>query len=247
MSKSTLYVAMLLLFAQCASYKKNIMFKTGDAVPDQIRQESLQAEKNYTIQKNDFLTLEVSANNGEKLVDPIPEVTTANAPDQKAIAPQYLVDQNGQVRLPLVGEIKLEGLTLLQAELALQKEFAKFYTNPFVTLKFTSKRVIVLGAPGGMVFPLTYDNTTLVEVIAMAKGVDNSGNVQNIRVIRNNQVFVVDLSTIDGYRKGNMLLESGDIIYVEPIRRPVSEGLQANSALFSIVTLVITLVAILTR
>ena len=43
------------------------------------------------------------------------------------------------------------------------------------------------------------------------------------------------------------LLESGDIIYVEPIRRPVSEGLQANSALFSIVTLVITLVAILTR
>lgn len=246
-SKSILYVAMLLLFVQCASYKKNIMFKTGENMPDQIRAESLQVEKNYTIQKNDLLTLEVSANNGEKLVDPIPEVSPSNAAIQKPEGSKYLVDQNGIVRFPLVGEIKLEGLTLLQAELVLQKEFAKFYTSPYVTLKFTSKRVIVLGAPGGRVLPLSYDNITLVEVLALAEGIDNLGNAENIRVIRKDRVFVIDLTTVEGYRKGNMLIEPGDVVYVEPIRRPFSEGLQANTPLFSLMTMLITVVAILTR
>jgi polysaccharide export outer membrane protein len=73
-----------------------------------------------------------------------------------------------------------------------------------------------------------------VEVLAMAKGLPNDAKAQNIRILRGEQVFIVDLSTIEGYKEGNMLIQPGDIVYVEPVRRPVSEALRDYAALFTI-------------
>lgn len=246
--KFILYCFLVLLFTQCASYKKNIMFKTDGIVPNQIAQESLRAERNYIIQPNDVIALEVVANNGERLVEPAPETTVPNATAQtNTTANHYPVSDSGILRLPLVGALHVAGLSLQQAEMVLQKEYAKFYSNPFIRLRFISKRVIVLGAMGGQVLPLAYDNITLAEVLAMAKGLDNFSNASNIRVLRKEQVFLVDFSTVEGYRQGNMHIESGDIVYLEPIRRPVTEGLQANQFIITIFTSAIALVAIFIR
>ncbi len=54
----------------------------------------------------------------------------------------------------MIGEIKLEGLTIRQAEEVLQQAYSKFYEDAYVVLKYTNKRVIILGAPGGQVIPL---------------------------------------------------------------------------------------------
>ena len=60
----------------CASYKQNIMFKTGEGFSSEpIQKEIGKAESNYIIKKNDLLTLVLYANNGEKLVDPSPELS----------------------------------------------------------------------------------------------------------------------------------------------------------------------------
>lgn len=49
------------------------MFKLPDGFqPDRITKEALTIEKNYVIQQNDFLKLEVYSNKGEKLIDPNP-------------------------------------------------------------------------------------------------------------------------------------------------------------------------------
>ena len=108
-----------------------------------------------------------------------------------------------------------------------------------------NKRVIVLGAPGGQVIPLVNENIHLVEVLALAKGVDNLAKAHNIRVLRGDQVLVADLSTIDGYLKSNVLIEHGDIVYVEPVRRPVSEAfrdyLPVLTALTSLTTLIVVI------
>jgi polysaccharide export outer membrane protein len=205
------------------------------------------AEKNYVIQKNDILKLKVFTNAGELLIDPeyqlmkdVQPQTISQRPD-----PQYLVDTEGLVRLPMVGEINVEGLTVREAEFVLQKEYSKYYTNVFVKLEYTNRRVVVLGAPGGQVIPLVNENLKLTEVLALAGGLDNNASAQNIRILRDDQVFVANLTTVDGFNKGNMVMQHGDVIYVEPIRRPVSEGVRDYGPLLSIVTSLTTLIIVL--
>jgi polysaccharide export outer membrane protein len=224
------------------------MFKTHDGfVPDPIKREAQVAERNYIIQKNDYLKLDVFSNKGERVIDPNPELSSANPAQSSANRAQftYLVDLNGLVKFPMVGEMKLEGLTLRQAEEILQKEFEKYFKESFVILSYANKRVIVLGAVGGQVIPLTNQNVNLVEILALAKGLPNDSKAHNIRILRNEQVFIVDLSTIEGFKAGNLLIQPGDIIYVEPIRRPVSEGLRDYGALFSILVSLTTLIVVL--
>jgi polysaccharide export outer membrane protein len=239
----------LVLQQGCASYKQNIMFKTGEGFSSEPLQKEIgKAESNYVIKKNDLLTLELYANNGEKLVDPSPELSQqSQASSQKAELSNYLINDMGLAKFPMVGEVKLEGLTIRQAEMMLQKEYELFFKLPYVKLKFNNKRVIVLGAPGGQVLPLENENVSLVEVIAMAKGIDNFAKAHNIRVLRAEKIYLIDLSTLEGYKLGNMKIEPGDVVYIEPVRRPVSEGFKDYGPIFTLLASVTTLIAVLTR
>ena len=214
-----------------------------------LEQQVESAEKNYRIQKNDFLDLKVYTNKGERIVDPNSEafkesVGQVNTPKNEIM---YLVDVNGVVKFPMIGELKIENLTLKQAEEILQKEYTKYYQEPFVVLKYQNKRVIVLGAPGGQVIPLVNENMKLTEVIAMARGIDNNAKAHNIRVLREKQVFMIDFSTIEGYLNNNMIILPGDIVYIEPVRKPLLEGLKDYLPIVSIVTSLTTLILVLTK
>lgn len=221
------------------------MFKaTEKAKPEVFKREASLAEKNYLIQKNDLLTINVFTNKGERIIDPNPELSNTNLAANNVQVPQfnYLVELNGIVKFPVIGEIKVEGLTLRQAEEVTQKEYAKYFKEPFTVINFVNKRVTVLGAPGGLVLPLTNQNITVIEVLAMARGLSNDAKADQIKLIRNEHVYALDFSTIEGYRQSNMLVEPGDIIYVEPIRRPFAEGLRDN---FVVVSLVVSLTTLL--
>lgn len=218
-------------------------------VPDQaiVKQQAEETQRNYVIQVNDYLKLAVYTNKGERIIDPDLELYK-NMPVQTGLTkpdPNYLVDVNGIVKFPKINEIKLLGLTIRQAEELLQKEYSPLYTDAFVTLQYVNKRVILLGSPGGAVIPLINENMTLVEILALAKGVDNNAKSNNIRVLRGDDFFVADLSTIDGYRKSNMIMQHGDIVYVEPIRRPVSEAFRDYGPIASLAVSLSTLVIVL--
>jgi polysaccharide export outer membrane protein len=207
------------------------------------------AETNYSIRKNDILQLDVYTNRGEKIIDPNLESFKQPAASGQAEATPitYLVDITGTVRFPMIAELKLEGLTIQQAEEILQKEYAKFYEEPLVALKIRNKRVVVLGAPGGQVIPLANENTHLTEILALAKGINTDSKAHNIRVLRKDKIFLVDFSTFEGYLKNNMIVQPDDIIYVEPVRRPFSEGLREYGPVISIITSIGTLIIILVQ
>jgi len=232
----------------CASYKANIMFKPTEGFqPEVFKREAQAAEKNYIIQKNDYLTLQVFSNNGERLIDPNPDMSgqnKSNSTQQSDEEIRYLVDVNGVAKLPLVGEIHLEGLTLRQAEEIVQKEYSRFFKESFVLFSYVNKRVVVLGAPGGQVIPLSNQNIRVAEILGLAKGLNNDARANNIKLIRGDHVYQIDFSTIKGYLEGNMLVEAGDILYVEPIRRPFTEGLKDSYIIISLL-LTITNTAIL--
>jgi protein involved in polysaccharide export with SLBB domain len=142
------------------------------------------------------------------------------------------------VVLPMVNRVRVSNLSLLQADSVLKISYEAFYKDVFVTTRVTNNRVVVLGAPGGKVISLENDNMNLLEVLAMAGGIDGGGGgnlyryggkANNIRIIRgdlkNPQVEQIDLTTLAGMRRANLQMEPNDIVYVEPVRRPFLEFL----------------------
>ncbi len=231
----------------CASYKQNIMFRSSkDTKPEDFKREASSIDKNYQIQPNDLLQLDVFTNKGERIVDPNPELTQTVTPAaQSTTVFNYLVESNGLVKFPMIGQLQVKGLTIRQAEEIAQKEYAKFFNDPFVRLSFVNKRVIVLGAVGGQVIPLTNQNVTLIEVLALAKGLNNEAKANNIKLVRGEHVYQIDFSTIQGFKDGNMLIEPGDVVYVEPIRRPFTEALRDNFTVISLIVSLSTLVVVI--
>ena len=242
------------------------------------------SERNYVIQPNDFLEVRVNTNKGERILDPNGELqfgmpsgalpSRGNAVGNQSSsgttqstsrgtgqgsgattgASEFLVQADGIVVLPMVGRIRLSGLSLLQADSVLAIRFNEYYKDAFVSTRVTNNRVIMLGAAGGKVIQLANDNMNLLEVLALAGGIDgaggssgfyrNGGRADNIRIIRGNlknpRVQQVDLSTLDGMRRASLQIEPNDIIYVEPIRRPLLDALADAGPVLSLTSLLFT-------
>ena len=180
---------------------------------------------------------------------------TGQGAGSTAAGSAFLVQADGTVVLPLVNRIKVSGLSLLQADSVLKIRYDEYYKEAFVTTRVTNNRVFVLGAPGGKVISLDNDNMNLIEVLALAGGIDGGGGgggglyryggkASNIRIIRGNlknpRVQQINLTTLDGMRRANLQMEPNDIIYVEPVRRPLQEALLEAAPVISFASLILT-------
>ncbi|MDN5216224.1 polysaccharide biosynthesis/export family protein [Fulvivirgaceae bacterium BMA12] len=221
------------------------MFKTeNDILPDNVAAAVYEAEKNYIIQKNDYINVEVYTHGGERIIDPDFELLKETGLQANQMLnrpnPNYLIQQDGNVKLPMIGMVHLAGLTLQNSDIFLQKEYSKYYEDPFVITRYVNKRVIVLGATEGQVIPLENENTTLLEILALSGGLSNDSKAHNIRLIRgplnNPQVYLIDLATVEGMSKTIKKILPGDIIYVEPVRRPLPESIRDLAPIVSLVT-----------
>lgn len=203
-------------------------------------------ESNYKLRPNDALLLDVFTNEGERLIDPNLEMVTNPAQQQQQFKDrfQYVIQVDGSIIFPMIGAMNLAGMTLFEAELAVAEKFDAVYKGSFVKLRITNRRVFVLGAPGGKVVPLPNENTSIVEVLAAAEGLDLGAKAQNIKLIRGDNVYQINLGTISGMKSTNMLVAPGDIIYVEPWRRPWLETLRDVSPALSLLSSVLTLVVV---
>lgn len=243
-----IHLFLIVLLCSCKAYKQDIMFKLDDNfTKEDLSKVTEELESNYLLKANDMLLLDVFTNNGERLIDPNFELSTGQQGQQlQSIRDrfQYIIQADGIVTFPMIGDQDLTGMTLYEAELKVAAEFEEFYEDSFVKLRITNRRVFVLGAPGGSVIPLENENTNLVEVLALAQGLELGAKAQNIKLIRGNDVFRIDLSTISGMMDTNMNVQPGDIIYVEPWRRPWLETLRDVSPALSLVSSVLTLVVV---
>ncbi|MEQ9381278.1 MAG: polysaccharide biosynthesis/export family protein [Imperialibacter sp.] len=249
--RTVVFLALLIL-SSCKLYKQDIMFKMDDKFTESdLAQAVSLAEKNYHIKKDDYLRLDVFTNGGERIVDPNFELrqgmTNQNMQNTRQFV--YLVRQDGLVKLPMIGDVDILGLTIYEAEQKLQALYSEHYIEPYVVLRYENRRVIVLGANGGQVIPLVNENTSLIEVIALSGGINQGAKSQSVRLIRGNlnnpEVYVIDLSTVSGMRSSIVRLEPGDIVYIDPWRRVWIESLRDVSPVLSLVSSVITLVLVI--
>lgn len=254
MKKSRIaFFCLLISVFGCKTYKQDIMFRTGEGYESSdLRSAIDKAEKNYLIQVNDRVTLDVFTNKGERIIDPNFELGIGAGANQNLRNQQdfdYLIQVDGQVKLPILGLVELEGLTIQQAEEKLEKLYDQFYKDSYVKLTYSNKRVVVLGATGGQVVLLPNENMSLVEVVALAGGVSQDAKVDDIRLIRgeleNPEVYVIDLSTIGGMQASILNVEPGDVIYIEPRRRVFFEALRDVTPILSLIASLLTLALVI--
>ncbi|MEO9869272.1 polysaccharide biosynthesis/export family protein [Ekhidna sp.] len=247
MNRLLLFVLIGIL-SSCKAYKQDIMFKLDDDFSEEdLSKVTDNLESNYQLKPGDALLLDVFTNQGERLIDPQQELTEGVGGIQtqqfKDIF-SYTIQIDGVVTFPMIGDINLSGMTLFEAERLISEKFDSVYKDSFVKIRITNRRVFVLGAPGGRVIPLPNESTNLIEVLASAEGLDLGAKAQNIKLIRGKEVFRINLGTISGMRATNMLVEPGDVIYVEPWRRPWLETLRDISPALSLVSSVLTLIVV---
>lgn len=230
----------------CNVYKQNIMFKVdGNKNYDSLGVFVEELQANYKIDIDDYLEVDVYTSNGEQLIDPENKLeVSANINGNRGNVVKYLIDVEGNVKLPMVGIVKLEGYTFSQADSVLAIRYNEFYEGTFVKTKALNRRVTVLGANGGEVITLENENINLLEVLALAGGVNNSAKATNIRLIRgdlnNPAVQIIDLTTIEGMRRASLKVQNRDVIYIEPVRKPVLESIRDISPIISLLTSLIT-------
>jgi len=218
MRKLLLFIPIIILaLSSCKIMRPNLMLQTKkDYQYDKIS-DSL-SKLDYRITPNDMLQYRVFTNDGFKLIDLANQVNVMYRNDL-----DVLVESDGAVKLPIIGYVKLEGLTIREAEKLLEEKYAEIYVKPFVNIRVTNKRVIVFPGNNGVakVLPLSNNNTTVLEALALSGGITEDGKAYKVKLIRNYrttkpQVFLMDLSKIQGLSAGNTIVLANDIIYVEP-------------------------------
>lgn len=240
-------IVLIAVLSSCKAYKQDIMFRLDDKFSEEdLSKVTEEVESNYVLSPNDALLLDVFTNDGERLIDPNLELVSNPGQQQQLFKDnfKYIIQADGVVTFPMVGDMKLDGMTMFEAERAIAEKFNQVYKGSFVKLRITNRRVFVLGAPGGKVVPLANENMSLIEVLASSEGLDLGAKAQNIKLIRGESVYRINLSTISGMKETNMAVEPGDVIYVEPWRRPWLETLRDVSPALSIVTSVLTLLVV---
>lgn len=212
-----LFLFLLFGFSSCKIFRSNLMLKTPkDYTYDKIV-DSL-SQQDYRIDVNDVINVRVFSNDGFKIVD-----LASSGQVTRFIELDYVVNRDGTCKLPLIGKIKLAGLSIREATEYLEQIYSDYYVKPFVFMTVTNKRVIVFPGNGGVakVLYLTNNNTTVMEALALTGGIAEDGKAYKVKLIRNQgnekpKVYLMDLSKIEGIAVGNTVVLAHDIIYVEP-------------------------------
>ncbi len=247
----SIFALMILMLASCASSKKVAYFQNAvDGVVE--RSEGLYDAK---IMPKDILTITVSTTNPEAATPfNLTISNTLNATGQmysgSGVLQTYLVDNNGEIEYPVVGNIKVAGLTKNECQELVKSKIKAFLAedeDPIVTVRMSSYRVTIIGevrSPG--VIPVGTEKMSILEALASAGDLTIYGKRDNVMLIReeaNGQKTVHRLNLNDAniISSPYYYLQQNDIVYVEP------NGVQAkNSAIGSSTTIWFSFVGIVT-
>jgi polysaccharide export outer membrane protein len=162
----------------------------------------------------------------------------------------FLVESDGYVELPILGRVLAQGMTIQEFQQSVEERFESQFVKPFCITKVVNRRVIVFNGQGsaGQVVALENNNIRLVEALALAGGLGSRANASKIKVIRQakeeNLVYYIDLSTIEGLDMANMIVQNGDVIYVESTKNIGTEALGDVAPVVSLLTSVVFLIGI---
>jgi polysaccharide export outer membrane protein len=203
------------------------------------------------IQPNDILSIFVSSLSQEasSFFNTITKAERPDFGDAYSTRPNvgYMVDINGCIEMPLVGKIKIGGLTTSIAKDTIQKRLEQYLQSPTVRLYFENFKVTLLGElyhPG--VYSVTNEKITIPEAIGLAGDLTIFGNRKDILLIREingvKNYIKIDLTTRDVFNSPYYYLLSNDILYIPPTKDRVAQ----NDNFFKVFPILISLGTLMT-
>ncbi len=250
-------LALLLVLPSCG-INSNLMFKIPkgqDSKSDTLKKQGdkyyklydkdsipLLPREDYKLSKDDKFTFTLSTNDGKRILEGLSGIGSDMSVASSAMQLEYVIRSDGYVALPVVGEVRLVGMTVKQSEDTLMKLFSAHYLDPYVQLRVTNQRVIVFPGEGGeaKVIIIKNNNTTLMEVIAEAGGIRDRGKANSIKLMRSvngkREIYPIDLSTIEGLAYADMVVQANDYVYVEPNAKLGREALAQTAPFLVLIT-----------
>lgn len=239
---------MILLLDSCIDTRKAIYF---NGVPDTIIKSTIESQE-PVIQKNDLLSIFVSSlNTSASQVFNAPNITTIQSSTSEGgstIATGYLVDQEGNIKFPVLGIIKAAGLTKKALAESITKSLieSKQLYDPIVNIRYLNFKVTVLGEVGRpSVVNVTNEKITLLEALGLAGDLTLYARKDNVMVLRVNEngekiIKHIDLNSNELLTSPYFYLKSNDIVYVEPNKTKIASTGRANQwlpVIFSVISL----------
>ncbi|MDR1370747.1 MAG: polysaccharide biosynthesis/export family protein [Dysgonamonadaceae bacterium] len=218
------------LFFSCQSVPKNITyFQDLDRDGGRSVTEVNYVEYEPRIKNSDVLMITVSSPtlNQEEVAQFNLPTTSYLAPGEKVSVQSttlqtYIVDNEGIVNYPVIGRVKVGGLTLSNAIDTITNRVAEYIEHPIVNMNILSFKVSVMGEvrnPG----PIVVENSriSILDAIGAAGDLTIFGNRKNVKLIRDNngklETVYLDLtSSKDLFSSGYFYLQQNDVIYVDP-------------------------------
>lgn len=248
------------LLSSCGSTKNVAYFQNADQVDFELSRMLYDAK----IMPKDILTITVTTVNPEAAVPfnlTIPTVfnqNTRSSYNQPSIQ-NYLVDNNGQIEFPVVGVVKVGGLTKSECEQMILNKIKPYLNEnerPVVTVRMTNYKISVLGevAKPGM-FTVSNEKINILEALAQAGDLTIYGVRDKVKLIREDengkkQIYTLNLNDANLVNSPYYYLQQNDIVYVEPnkvkarnsgIGQSTNLWLTSTSILISLASLLYTI------
>ena len=215
----------VVMFTSCGSAKDIVYFQ--NKVAD--HPEDVDKHSGIVILPKDMLSIVVSSRTPELAVMfNLPVVTYQAGSEVVSVSGQqrllgYVVDNDGYIDFPVLGKIKVSGLTRWELADLIKKRLVSdgLLTDVVVTVEFLNFKVSVIGevnAPG--TFTVEGDKVTVLQAIALARDLTIFGERENVTVIRENDgkrtMYVINLCDVGMFDSPAYYLQQNDVVYVQP-------------------------------
>ena len=186
--------------------------------------------KPYRVQVNDILSINVKALDEEltKIFNPVESAANnANQGQSALYFNGFTIDLHGNIKFPILGEINVLGFTIKEIEDKVKQELLTQYFKEtaeiFVTAKLAGLRYTTIGEVGTGVHTLFQDRVNIIEALANAGDINQTGDRKDVLVVRQypdgQKIHHIDLTDIAAMQSPFYYIQPNDIILVKPLKR----------------------------
>lgn len=216
MKKNQLHLlsVIILLLSSCSAYKNVPYYQDLNRLAP--TQEEATNYSPLIIHPSDVLGISVTSRTPEASA-----IFNYTSKDYNTAFTGYLVDQQGNIQLPLIGKLKVEGLTTTELQEKVNQLLLTYYKDPVTNIRIINFKVAVYGdvlKPD--VYTIKDDKITLMQALALAGDLNITAMRKNVVLIREENgkrnYIPIDLTSKNIFSSPYYYLKSNDQIYVQP-------------------------------
>ncbi|AOW08167.1 polysaccharide biosynthesis/export family protein [Flavobacterium gilvum] len=261
MNKRLLFIFLFIsvLFTSCIPVKDLVYLQKKDNSSNEEAVTMIES-KPYRLQTHDVLSISIKASDPKlvSIFNPTANGSETSQSESGLYFDGFTVDDHGNIRIPVLGEMNVLGFTLEEVRIKIEKQLLADYfkdnASIFVVVKLAGFRYTINGEVGSTgTKTLFQEKVNIMEAIANAGDITTTGDRKSVTIIRQTpngtEMKDLDLTNINVMNSPYYFLQPNDYIYVKPLKQKTwgtgSTGLQSLTTLitlFSLLTSVFLLV-----